>query len=207
MSEQERAVTLAGVALQRSCHACAFFHNIEEEYEILLPFVKEGLEWNDRSFHVIAADRRGEWVERLRQAEIDVDDHGRVDVRTWDDVHLRTGAFDQQDMLSLIQEVLAASRDLGYGMTRFWANMEWALEERPGVEDLVEYESRLNNVLPNSGDVVVCTYDLNRFDASVIMDVLRIHPMVILGGYIQENPFYLDPAQFLKELRERKRAS
>jgi hypothetical protein len=85
--------------------------------------------------------------------------------------------------------------------------MEWALEERPGVEKLVEYESRLNEVLPDSGDVVVCTYDLNRFDASVIMDVLRIHPMVILGGYIQENPFYRDPTHFLKELRQRKRAS
>jgi hypothetical protein len=207
MSEQDRTVTLAGVALQRSCHACAFFHNIEEEYEILLPFVKEGLERNDRSLHIVATDKRSEWIERLRQAEIDVDNQDRVEVRTWDEAYLRTGRFDQQDMLSLIQDVLAVSRKRGYGMTRFWANMEWALEERPGVEDLVDYESRLNEVLPDSGDVVVCTYDLNRFDASVIMDVLRIHPMVILGGYIQENPFYIEPAQFLKEFRQRKRAS
>jgi hypothetical protein len=35
------------------------------------------------------------------------------------------------------------------------------------------------------------------------MDILRTHPMVIIGGLLQENPFYVPPDQFLRELRER----
>ena len=53
--------------------------------------------------------------------------------------------------------------------------MEWALEDRPGVSDIVEYESRLN--YPKYDDTVVCTYDLGKFSATAVMDILRTHPM------------------------------
>ena len=48
----------------------------------------------------------------------------------------------------------------------------------------------------------VCTYDLARFDASVVIDVMRTHPMVIVGGILQENPFYVPADEMPKELRE-----
>jgi hypothetical protein len=91
-------------------------------------------------------------------------------------------------------------------MTRLVANMEWALEEKAGVEDIVEYESRLNYILPNYDDAVICTYDLSRFSAAIAMDILRTHPVVILGGVLQENPLYVPPDEFLQELAERRAA-
>jgi hypothetical protein len=36
------------------------------------------------------------------------------------------------------------------------------------------------------------------------MDILRTHPQVIVGGILQENPFYVPPEQFLAELQARK---
>jgi hypothetical protein len=35
------------------------------------------------------------------------------------------------------------------------------------------------------------------------MDIMRTHPMVILGGVLQENPFFVPPDEFLLELAER----
>ena len=49
----------------------------------------------------------------------------------------------------------------------------------------------------------ICMYDLSRFRASVAIDVMRTHPMVIIDGVLQENPFFVPPDQFLLELRER----
>ncbi len=83
--------------------------------------------------------------------------------------------------------------------------MEWALLDKPGVDDLVEYETRLNYVLPKYDDPVICTYDLSKFSASVVMDIMRTHPVVIIGEVLQENPFFVPPDQFLLELRERRR--
>ena len=103
-------------------------------------------------------------------------------------------------MLALIQEVLEDGRRQEFPMTRLVANMEWALEDRPGVADIVEYESRLNYILPKYDDTVVCTYDLGKFSASAVMDILRTHPMVIVGEVMQENPFYTPPDELLPEL-------
>jgi hypothetical protein len=81
--------------------------------------------------------------------------------------------------------------------------MEWALLNKPGVNNLVEYEARLNYVLPKYNDPVICTYDLTKFPASLVMDIMRTHPVVVIGGILQENPFYVPPDQFLREIRER----
>jgi hypothetical protein len=49
----------------------------------------------------------------------------------------------------------------------------------------------------------VCTYDLSKFGSSVAMDIMRTHPVAIIGGLLQENPFFVPPDQFLLEIRER----
>jgi hypothetical protein len=35
------------------------------------------------------------------------------------------------------------------------------------------------------------------------MDILRTHPQVIVGGILRENPFYVPPDEFLRELDAR----
>jgi hypothetical protein len=82
--------------------------------------------------------------------------------------------------------------------------MEWALADLPGVDDLIEFETLVNYVVLKYEDPVICAYDLSKFGASVAMDALRTHPLVIMGGLVQENPFFVPPDQFLLEIRERR---
>ena len=44
-------------------------------------------------------------------------------------------------------------------------------------------------------------------DTNVISDVMRTHPLIIGGGILQENPFYVPPDEFVRELRERRAAN
>ncbi len=206
MDRTKRVVKLARSTLDCSCHACAFFHSRHEEYQVLVPFLKDGLEAGDKAFHIVDKTYRAERVSRLEANGVDTtaaEQAGQLEVRTWESAYLRDGRFDQQAMLALIEEVLNAGKQQGFGLTRLWANMEWALEELPGVHDIVEYETRLNYILPKYDDVVVCTYDLTKFSASVVMDILRTHPQVIVGGILRENPYYAPPDEFLRELSER----
>jgi hypothetical protein len=80
--------------------------------------------------------------------------------------------------------------------------MEWALVDLPGIDDMIEFETRVNYVVPRYHDVVICSYDLSKFGARTVVYALRTHPVVIIGGLLQENPFYVDPGQLLLELRE-----
>ena len=206
MKRSTRKVNLAGKEIGCSCHACAFFHNDEQFYRVMLPFIREGFAGGDRAVHIVDPAKRDRHLQTLSAAGIDArqgEDTGQLEVRRWDEAYLRDGQFDQDAMLALIQEVLEEGRRQRFPMTRLVANMEWALEDRPGVRDIVEYESRLNYILPKYDDTVVCTYDLGRFSAPAVMDILRTHPMVIVGEVMQENPFYTPPDQLLRELESR----
>ncbi len=50
---------------------------------------------------------------------------------------------------------------------------------------------------------MICSYDLDKFGAPVVVDALRTHPVVLIGGIVQRNPFYVPPEELLKELDER----
>jgi hypothetical protein len=155
--DRTKEVRLAGAVLDRSRHVCAFFNSKEEEYRVLLPFIRQGFEQGDKAFHIVKEGHRPEHRRRLEQAGIDVEAaerKGQLEVRRWEDAYLRDGHFDQNRMLALIEEVLRAGKAQGYPLTRLVANMEWALEDRPGVEDVVEYETRLNFILPKYDDAV-----------------------------------------------------
>jgi DcmR-like sensory protein len=203
MPDCSRTVGLARSRLNCRCHVCAFFHSREDEYKILIPFMKEGLDAGDKAVQIIAADRRAEQIRRLTETGVDAlaaEQRGQLVVRTWEDSVLRGGRFDQYAMIGALQEI-GADGEQRSDITRIWANMGWALGDFPGAHDVVEYESRLNYVLPKYDIAAVCTYDLTQFGASVVMDILRTHPQVIVGKVLRENPFYVPPDEFLAELR------
>jgi MEDS: MEthanogen/methylotroph, DcmR Sensory domain len=203
---ETKALGLAGADIKCFRHICAFFHDSQQHYRVLLPFIKEGIQKGDKAFHIVDPELLPDHVRRLNEAGIDVavaEQSGQLEVRGWGRAHLRGDRFDQKAMLALLEEVLTGARGQGFPLTRWVANMEWGLEDRPGVKDILEYETRLNYVLPNYDDVVICTYDLAKFSAGLVMDMLRTHPAVIIGGILQENPFYVPPDQFLRELSQR----
>ena len=207
MSIAHKPVALAGAALTHSCHACAFFHTKEEEYRVLMPFIMEGFERGDLAFHIVDPEHRAAHLRRLEEQGVDIaaaEARGELKVLNWRDTYLKDGRFDQDLMIETLLKMIAPGNAPPGKISRNIANMEWALEDRPGVHDIIEYEARLNAALPEQHDPVVCTYDLSQFDASVVIDIMRTHPMVIIGGILQENPFYVPSEQFLQELAARK---
>jgi len=207
MRPSDRSVQFAGGTLGVQRHICAFFNSIDEEHRVLRSFIRDGLDGGEKGFHIVDPELRDEHLKRLAGAGIDVERAiatGQLEVRPWQEAYLCGDRFNQDAMLALIEGVLQSGAATGYPLTRLLAHMEWALLDKPGVDDLVEYETRLNYVLPKYDDPVICTYDLSKFGSSVAMDIMRTHPAVIIGGVLQENPFFIPPDQFLLEIRERR---
>jgi hypothetical protein len=202
------SINLAGSKLEQHRHVCAFFHSQDEAYNVLMPFIKEGLDRGDRAFHIVDPNRETNHRHRLEMAGIDREEleaRHQLEIRVWEQTYLRSGGrFDQFDMLNLLEESIISGQKEGFPISRLIAHMEWACEDLPGIDDVVEYEARLNQVLPQYHDPVICTYDLAKFGAGTVIDILRTHPMVIIGGILQENPFYVPPEELLEELQLRR---
>jgi len=202
-------IPFAGSTLGGYRHVCAFFNSPEEEYDTLLPFVRDGLERGERAYHVLPSQYREEHLERLRSAGIDVAAAQRcrqLEVATPRETYLRGGRFNQDAMLILIQETLEIGPTLGFPLTRLIAHAEtvlWHPEDWSTVNEWIEYETRLNDVLPRYNDPVICTYDTNLLNGSIAVDILRTHPVAIIGGLLYENPFFVPPQEFLRQIRQR----
>jgi DNA-binding NarL/FixJ family response regulator len=200
------AIHLAGKIVGKARHIGAFFRSKAEQLEVLAPFVKEGLKRGEKFLNIIDPSNRDTHSRQLREAGVDVDRataQGHMELIPWDELQLRDGRFDKDAMLVDIQQLLRDRVEQGFQLGRWVAHMEWALQDRPGVGDLAEFEASVNDVLPQYDYVVICAYDLSRFPASTIVDVIRGHPAVIIGAMLYDNPFYTPPDQLVEEFRQR----
>jgi hypothetical protein len=145
----------------------------------------------------------------MRQAGIDVEELerlGQLMVRSSEDMYMPGGSFDQDRMLATIEAAMQDGAARGFPLTRISAHPECVFANEHDTTEFLEYEARLNVLVPRYRDPVICLYDIASFDASILMDVLRTHPVVIVGGMLQENPFFMEPEPFLRELRARRAA-
>ncbi|MEZ0227163.1 MAG: MEDS domain-containing protein [Planctomycetota bacterium] len=200
-----RPASLVGKRLEKYVHTCAFVRGEEEELRVTAPFLAEGLEWGEKAFYIVDPARKAKHLSKLQGAGVDTSAYAdRIEMRDWHETYLKDGHFDPDRMLTTLDDVMRQGLAQGNPRLRIVGQMGWALERHPGVEYLIEYECRANEVLNRWRQPAVCIYDLDRMSASMMMDVMRTHPVTVVSGTLYENPYYTPPEQMLEELRARK---
>ena len=168
----------------------------------MLPFVSDGLERGERAHHVFPARHLDEHFKQLRGAGIDVTGAQRrrqLEVTSVEETCLPGGHFDKDSMLALIPAALESGVTLGFPLTRMIVHAETVLRDLSRVSEWIEFEARLNEVLPRYDDPVICAYDANLLNGAIAVDILRTHPVAIMGGLLHENPFFVPPQEFLRK--------
>lgn len=202
-----KSITLASLDIARYHHVCAFFDSRHEEFEVLTPFAQEGLANGEKAVHIVNPALIGDHMQRLSARGIDshaCQSCGQLDVLPWNEVYVPDGTFDQDRMAQAIEGVLRAGQQAGYPKIRIWANMGWTLMGYPRTDEVLEFEARVNEVLERTRQLAVCVYDKANISGALMMDILRSHPLVLIGNVVQENPFYTPAEQLVAELRARR---
>ena len=201
MSER-RAVTLCGERLCEPGHICAFFDSQAEQYEILAPYYQEGIEQGEQVVTIVDRGQVADHEQRLRRHGIAVDEalaNGRLKIYASEDTYTIGGGFAAERMYDVLQGALARAQREGWRV-RTSGVMDWAYRGHAGTEQLMEYEARVNVLLPIYDCTLLCVYDLDRLDARKVMDVLATHPFVIHRREILKNPYYRPPVELLEEM-------
>lgn len=188
-----------GVELRAGDHVCAFYREQADRDDILLPFLREGLRAGQKCICVLESVSVGEVRDALGDTVADDD---ALELLTPEQSYLRGGAFSMPAMLDFWQQGVAATlADARFPFVRVIGEMPRALTEKPDLDEFLLYESELNRFAPRYPQVIVCLYDLDRFGGRLLVDILRTHPLVLLGGAVLENPYYLEPDAFLSSRR------
>jgi hypothetical protein len=193
------AVGPSGLKVAPGDHVCVFYPSLADRDEILIPYLREGLRADHKCICIVDANGP-EAVLGALGASVDLVsalDQRQLEVLRSQDTYLRDGAFSTESMLEFWKHSSDATRQGGFGFTRAIGETTWALSYMPHIEELARYEARLNQFLPDYPQVTLCMYELDRFSGAFLVDVLKTHPKILIGGMVLDNPYYLDPDEFL----------
>lgn len=114
-----------------------------------------------------------------------------------------TGFFSCDDMLGVVKKFYNKALEEGYSGARGSGEMTWALKGEVNMLELLEYEAKLTNKLHKYPYTAICQYDARKFSGEMIMDILSIHPMMIVRGQLVKNPSYIGAETFIEEYKRR----
>jgi len=197
------ALGIGGLAVSPSTHMCAFFRGVAERDAILIPFLREGLRSGEKCTCIIDAG-----VEDVR-ATLAADDAvpadaeaGQLAIRSSSETYLRGGSFSSQEMLDFWDDMVStALHEEGVPFVRAAGETTWILQGLSGLGEFLTYEAELNRFAPRYPQVLLCLYDLDHLGGQVLVDILKTHPKVLMGGTVLENLYYMDPDEFLASRR------
>ena len=184
-------------------HVCSIYRNKEEQLSVIIPYLIFGLKHNERCVYVIGENTKEDICRLLNESGIRSNSYiqsGQLVFLNKEDTYLREGFFAPQRMLDLVENAhYEALRDGHYGL-RGTGEMSWVLEELPGSDKLIDYESKINQIFPRKKMAVICQYDETKFPENVLLEVLHTHPKVIIYGTVYENPHYISADEFADHL-------
>ncbi|KAF2337004.1 MEDS domain-containing protein [Flavobacterium daemonense] len=202
---KQASFSVCGESLEAPMHICGFFDSKEQQYEVIIPYIMEGLEGNDKVINILEGDRHGEHCRCLADNGVSITAKlasGQLEVLASENSYIKDGNFAAEKMYNMLEKTLMSSERAGYESVRACGDMVWALKNLPGTDELLEYEASLNLLTPKYSCSLICMYDINSFSASTLTDILLTHPYVIKDGKITKNPHYVEPLTFLANLAD-----
>ena len=176
-------------------HVCLIYDDEEERREVVARFIGDGLAEGERVAYFTDGDPEqvGAW---LKERGLDLPSPPAFALSRTRDVYCPGGSFDPESMFEHWHEYHRSSVADGFASARATGETSWS-REVPGGERIVEYEAKLNDVLAGMPVTALCQYDVHRFDGATILDILRVHPLMLVAGQMVRNPYYMTPDQFL----------
>jgi len=187
-------------------HLCAFYSGPAERDRMLVPFLQEGLREGDKCVCLTDETEPQEMLDRLGQlgqrSEVDADAQSeQLKVGCAAGLYVRSGRFSVENMTAFLAETATVAAEHEFGGMRAAGEMSWVLPGPPGAHDFFVYESAINALTARVPALLMFMYDLELFGVSMLVDVLKTHPTVLLGGAVLTNPHCLTPQQYLATRR------
>lgn len=200
--ESERKVKLgfADEEFPAGTHICQVYCDDEERDRALLAFLVEGLVAKEKSACFSERVSRSRLEEAVAHLDLSVDaacERGDLTLSGVREVYFQDDRFDAERMLALLEAFHTEAVRGGYPAARVIGEMTTEIQDVEGGSRLLEYESRVSLLLRERPVTAVCQYDARSFDGATIMDVLTVHPLMVVRGAVVRNPFYVPPEEFL----------
>jgi hypothetical protein len=203
----EQDVSVAGTELGFAAgrvpvgsHICQIYSDEEERDTALLNFVCTGLKLREKTACLsekLNAERLSDAASGHALDLAGLKSTGILQLGKAKENYFQGGCFQPERVLGWLAAFHDGARQEGFAAARVIGEMEPEVMSVPGGERLLEYEARVSLLLRERPVTTMCQYDARAFNGATIMDVLRLHRLMIVRDMVVSNPFFVPPESIL----------
>ena len=174
-------------------HLCHIFGDDEERARVMSEFVGDGLDRGEKVLCLEDGEDLGLVRHWLAQHGVTLEGRGEAfQTANAEQTYCPCGGLVPDSLLHSLAGFCAQAVQDGYSRVRIAGDMGWVVRRQVARELLLEYETKATIYARTSRAVAVCEYDARKFDGRTIMDVLSVHPAMLVRGQIVRNPYYVE---------------
>jgi len=163
-------------------HICYFYQKKEDLMDILIPYIKRGLENNEFCVWVTSEDLNEKEAKSKLKTEIknfnEFLKKGQIEIFPYTEWYLKEGEFNFQRVLDGWVQKYNYALSQGFNGIRITGNTAWV--EKNDWRDFSDYEEEINNVVGNYRMIVLCTYSAEKCSINEILGVIKTHQVATI---------------------------
>jgi hypothetical protein len=118
------------------------------------------------------------------------------------------GRFDPYHLLATHQALIARALSDGWQAVRCVIDMGWLAPPGQSIaspEQVLKYEAAADAVFTFQGRPIVALlqYNYAEMPGDVVVELLKLHPIAIVGRHIKRNPYYVNAEEYTVQMIRR----
>jgi PAS domain S-box-containing protein len=163
-------------------HFCQFYRTKEDLMDIVVPYLKTGLENNELCLWITSEPLKAEEAkEALKRSFPDLDiylERGQIEIVPETHFYVKEGVFDPEKALNIGVEMLNRTVADGYCGLRTSGNISWL--KKADWDNFTGYEEKIDSAIGSFKLIAMCSYPLDKCDAAEIIDVVTNHQFTLI---------------------------
>lgn len=187
-------------------HICQLYSKVTDIPGVTARLLRVGILLNEKCLFAAAPEQVQELREELKKLDMDVDaliQSGQLLLYDEREPFLASGKrFDPYFLLSTHQTFIAQALREGWKAVRISIDMAWLTKDTGTPEQVLKYEAASDAVFTfqNAPIIALMHYDHNKLVTSLAVEMLKLHPISVVGKYIKRNPYYLNSEQYMLKI-------
>ncbi len=187
-------------------HICQLYSKVNEIPKVTAHLMRVGLSLSEKCMFAAAPPQVKEFCEELERLQFDVEAliaGGQLVLYEERERLLQAGnRFDPYALLSSHQTFIAQALREGWQAVRISIDMSWLTKDIASPEQILKYEAASDAVFTfqNAPIIALMHYDHSKLLPSLVVEMLKLHPIAVVGKYIKRNPYYLNSEQYMLKI-------
>ena len=181
-------------------HICHIYNDDDERTKTMAKFFMKGLSEGNKILCIVDTISPHAIQRELENLGVDTSalesDFITLDNKSAYNPH---GNFDPDSVLTNIGFFVNQAKQDGYTGLHVSGDMAWVMRDKIQPTLVMEYETKVLDYQKLTPCTAICEYDARKFDGSIIMDILSVHPVMLVRGQIVTNPYFVPPKEFMKQ--------